>query len=238
MNPSVNSLLSLEYTYLKSGYTCIASVYPLHISSAYVVTISGLLCFITRLIPRVAWTHVYFGRLYLLSMLWGTGSSLLIHNTGLPSGVIVSFVIVLVGLTLGWPIINLHQMFMQTKALNKVQMQLQSAKDHPAIDLRTPGALDAAIAQAKGQIIQERTVMQRVFSLKTLHGALMTTSWLNIAGRTFITNSGESFSCYTQPAYKNLTSRHYVASSNSTFKFIPEVTPEYDKLPWVRFSSK
>jgi len=50
-----------------------------------------------------------FGRVYILAMLWSTATSLLVHNTGLPAGVLISFVWVMGGLTIGWILINIHQ---------------------------------------------------------------------------------------------------------------------------------
>ena len=87
MNPFYETL---DYTILKNGYTCIKEFYPAHIISTYLIMLSGLACFITRIpLLKLSWTHIYFGRLYIISMIFGLATSLLIHNTGLPTGVIV-----------------------------------------------------------------------------------------------------------------------------------------------------
>lgn len=41
-------------------------------------------------------------------MLWCMASSLLIHNTGLPLPILVSFVYLLVSITVGWNAIRVH----------------------------------------------------------------------------------------------------------------------------------
>jgi drug/metabolite transporter (DMT)-like permease len=46
--------------------------------------------------------HKWFGRLYVISLLWTVSSSLLIHKHGLPLPVIVSFSWVLIGTCAGW----------------------------------------------------------------------------------------------------------------------------------------
>lgn len=171
----VDSSSTLAFTSVRSGYLCVKEMYNVHISSAYVLVFSGILCFVTRLIPKLRFLHVYFGRIYILSLLWGTASSLLIINTGLPTGTIVSFAIALISLSLGWAAINTHQYLINKKALAKVQEKISS------------GMLDKdisdALNEAKTQVADEQSIIQRIFSLKTLHGALMLTSWLNFAGR-------------------------------------------------------
>jgi len=42
-------------------------------------------------------------------MIWGLATGLVIFNTGLPSGVLMSFANMVIGLTIGWPVIWLHQ---------------------------------------------------------------------------------------------------------------------------------
>lgn len=98
---------STDYTFSYSKYSCMKSMFLPHVILSYTIMISGLLSFITRF-----WfirLHSWMGRLYILSMLWNTGISLLIHNTGLPLGVLISFIWVLGGLTFGWISILLHK---------------------------------------------------------------------------------------------------------------------------------
>lgn len=98
---------SLDYTYSYSKYSCVTGMYLPHIILSYMIMISGLFCFITRF--YFTKLHAWFGRLYILSMLWNVATSLLIHNTGLPLGVLVSFIWVLGGLTVGWILIILYK---------------------------------------------------------------------------------------------------------------------------------
>ena len=96
-----------DYTYSYSKYSCVKQMFLPHIILSYVIMLSGLMCFITRFF--FISTHSWFGRIYILSMLWNIAFSLLIHNTGLPLGVLISFIWVLGGLTLGWIFIILHK---------------------------------------------------------------------------------------------------------------------------------
>ena len=45
------------------------------------VRICGLMCIITRLVPQIKWMHKWFGKGYIIAMLWADGTSLVIHNT-------------------------------------------------------------------------------------------------------------------------------------------------------------
>ena len=93
------SLTSLDYTYAWSKLQCWAPAYTIHILTAYVTIAAGFLAFITRLHPRLHLWHIWMGRLYLVGMLWSMSASLLIFNTGLPVGVVISFLWVMTGLT-------------------------------------------------------------------------------------------------------------------------------------------
>ncbi len=73
-------------------------------------------------------------------------------------------------------------------------------------------------------IYPQRTALQRVFSFKGLHGMLMFTSWLNVAGRMFATPRRE-FTCHTHPFYK-------MAHLNSSAQ-VPLEDAAYDRLPWA-----
>lgn len=224
---ALDSSQTLDFTYTRSGYSCIKQLYPLHISSAYIVVFSGLACILTRLIPSITWTHYWFGRLYLISMFYAMASSLMIHNTGLPTGVIVSFAILLIGLSIGWPLINIHQYFLNKEAMRKVESEFNSAEMAVALKL------EAKINEAKSKIIEQRSIYQRIFSFKTLHGSLMIVSWLNLAGRAFSTPPTKDFECYTMPVFKNVTSRHYTPTNSSSLELVPIMDPKYLRLPWA-----
>ncbi|KAJ3326269.1 25S rRNA (adenine645-N1)-methyltransferase [Boothiomyces sp. JEL0866] len=212
------SLNTTEFTYSFSKYSCIRSMYPWHITMAYIVTFSGLACFVTRLIPSLKWTHVWFGRLYIIAMLWATGFSLLIYNTGLPLGVIYSFLLVGLGLTLGWIAIMFHQILLYKRAVMNISGQSNK------IDLLI------AIDKEKGNIIANRTPFERIVSLKTLHGCLMLVSWLNVAGRLMITNPAAKFECYAYPAYKMVDSQYFSGSLYNLTAI--ETADPTAKYPW------
>ncbi|KAI8836498.1 hypothetical protein BJ741DRAFT_605720 [Chytriomyces cf. hyalinus JEL632] len=97
-----DSFTTLEHTFVLDSLSCWRAIYPSHIAFAYITGISGIICMITRLHARLYFLHSWFGKVYIIAMLWATGTSLVIHTKGLPTGVIYSFIWVLVGLTLGW----------------------------------------------------------------------------------------------------------------------------------------
>ena len=137
-------------------------------------------------------------------------SSLLIINHGLPTGVIISFILLVSFLSVGVPVINLHQYLLHKHSLEIVDKQIQSGEIANIAQM---------INDAKSKIIQDRTIFQRVVSLKTLHGALMLVSWINVAGRAFVSSPNVDFQCYTTPAYKNVQSIYYnYTGPNSTTK--------------------
>ena len=80
----------------------------MHITFAYLVVISGFLAILSRVVDKLRPYHITFGRWYLIFMFWCMASSLLIHNTGLPMPIIVSFLYLLVSITIGWNAIKLY----------------------------------------------------------------------------------------------------------------------------------
>ncbi|KAI9350778.1 hypothetical protein BDR26DRAFT_508963 [Obelidium mucronatum] len=110
MFPSGNldSRENLEFTFVNDSLVCWTAFYMVHVFFAYLTAIVGILCMISRLHPRLYSAHHWLGKLYVIAMLWATASSLIIHNKGLPTGVIYSFLWVLLGLTFGWIAISLH----------------------------------------------------------------------------------------------------------------------------------
>lgn len=118
------SFESLEYTYAFSKYSCVSWVYPFHIVFAYLVALSGLFALLGRVIPKLAPYHAMFGRWYLIFMLWCMATSLLIHNAGLPMPIIVSFIYLLVSITVGWNTIKLHTSKIAEQVREKVNFKI------------------------------------------------------------------------------------------------------------------
>jgi hypothetical protein len=119
-----DSRISLDYTYSMDKLSCVRELYFIHITFAYLVVLSGIACFTARLYPPIRQYHALFGRAYIVCMLWCMASSLLVHNTGLPVGVLISFFIVLFGLTAGWVCAKLHQNSIHASVLETVQKVL------------------------------------------------------------------------------------------------------------------
>ncbi|KAJ3319719.1 Histone-lysine N-methyltransferase setd1a [Boothiomyces sp. JEL0866] len=222
------SLFTTDYTFVQSKYSCIKSFYPLHVLMAYTIGISGIMCMVSRVVPGLQWTHVWFGRMYILAMIWATAFSLLIYNTGLPTGVLFSFLWVLGGLTIGWMAISIHSVLIGNKAMSNVSKNI--AED----GLDQKGSIKDLIATEKQNITRNKTMRQRIFSLKTLHGCLMFMSWINISGRIGVTNPADKFECYAYPAYKPIsTSRYNGTGTSNNIVLIPPQDPNYSKAPWA-----
>lgn len=190
---SNSSLYDLTYTYHFSKYSCFKEFYLIHLLSSYVLFLSGVACFITRLHEKINFLHKFFGKLYILSMLFATASSLLIHNTGLPLPILVSFSFVLAGLTIGWVLIQFHKP-------------------------------------------KERSNLNKLFSIKTLHGIFMFLSWFNISGRVFVTPFSD-FTCHTYLVYKPINTTigptAFMNLESKPLQLVPEEDPDYNILPWA-----
>lgn len=78
-----------------------------------------------------------------------------------------------------------------------------------------------------------KIIFGRMFSLKAFHGALMFVSWINIAGRVFVTPLDRQFDCYTYPVFKQISSSHYNYTVGMEKSFLPAVNPNYDRVPWA-----
>ena len=101
----MNSLTDGSFTFHWDKYSCIKEMYEAHgkfqvqttcihdvlwhflthtsaVFFSDLVGICGLMCIITRLVPQIKWMHKWFGKAYIITMLWASGTSLLIHNTG------------------------------------------------------------------------------------------------------------------------------------------------------------
>ena len=215
---------SLEYTYSLDRLSCVRQAYFVHITLAYLVFLSGLACIIARLVPSLHQWHAMFGRLYILCMLWCMATSLLAHNVGLPVGVLVSFFIVLMGLSLGWVCIKVHQEHMRQKIVEKVDELWLSATDRS----EPPSTL---MSKAKQSIFSHRNLKERMLSYKAAHGALMFMSWINITGRLFASNQSGDFTCHTYPVYKQLDSAKFTGF-NQPLTYVPIEDRNNITLPW------
>ena len=230
-NINSTTLFDYSYTYHYSKYSCSTAFYFVHVVFCYIIFLSGLGAFITRLHSKMKPAHQWFGRVYILSMLYATASSLLIHNTGLPLAVLYSFAICIGGLTLAWILILLHKSWLNNLVLQNLQERFK--KSILSINSKP---LTEHINEEKTQILGKRNACQRLFSYKAFHGALMFMSWINITGRIFASDQSGDFQCYTYPIYKvgNETSLN---QSVIEFEIVPEIDPNYDRLPWAHIES-
>ncbi|TPX54217.1 hypothetical protein CcCBS67573_g09604, partial [Chytriomyces confervae] len=200
---NADSFTTLEHTFVLDSLSCWRAIYPSHIAFAYITGISGIICMITRLHARLYFLHSWFGKVYIIAMLWATGTSLVIHTKGLPTGVIYSFIWVLVGLTLGWFAITLHmkRVFKGGKWYTGRNRFLNACSE--------------------------------MCTLKAFHGCIMFVSWINIAGRIFVTPLTNDFECSTYPAYKNVKSKIFDYKNGSGIQLVPTHDPNYGRAPWA-----
>lgn len=217
MDPSYDLKLDLSFTYSYDKYSCVKEMYFIHICFAYLISISGLLSFLTRLVPYFKNTHSWFGRFYIVSMLWCTATSILINNTGLPLAVLITFLWVLLGMSMGWFSIILYNKYLYDKAILNVENKLKNIININVIDLNY-------------QINREKILIRKnknrecFLYLKTLHGLCMLSSWMCIVGRLFASDQSGNFKCYTYPVYKN---------NNINITYVPIHDPEFSRLPWA-----
>lgn len=199
----VTSQTDLSYTFHFSKLSCWRPMYFAHIAFAYLVFLAGIAAFVTRLFPKFQWLHLWMGRLYIIFMLWATGTAILIHNTGTPVGVIWSFLWVMLGLTAGWLAITIHQ---------KVRFK----RSNPP-------------AEKPSKLYQ---IFKRMFSLKGFHGCIMFVSWINIAGRC-LGLTWRDFECFTYPAYKQVQNPHFNYTAGDPLTLVEANDPKYNRLPWA-----
>jgi len=219
-SPLYSSLHNLDYTYHYDKLSCVRAMYFIHVTLAYLVTFSGAACFVCRLCPCIMWLHAHFGRAYIILMMWLMATSLLLHNTGLPIAVLISFVCVLGGITVGWICIKQHQAQME-------QMVFVYLNSRPS----QPLSLDSLHA-ARKEIASSKSWSERLFSAKAAHGMFMFMSFANILGRLGSSDQSGDFVCYTYPVYKQLDSAKFNGSSQA-LTFVPVHDPNYAKLPWA-----
>ena len=227
-----DSLTNPDYTWSASAISCLRGALIGHYLCVYVVFLSGLGCILTRLVPgRPEWRlHSWCGWLYIVSMIWALGTSILIHNTGMPPAILFSFFFCLSGLTIGWFLIRLHQYKMQRKTL-----QVVTEKMNAGMKVKTD--LASLLREESQLITRQRTFYQNVFSYKMFHACFMITSWINIAGRVFSTNLGQSFTCYTIPAYKPISTTHGdFRSTSDCLQPVQTYVADFNKLPWGMIS--
>jgi hypothetical protein len=217
--------VSLDYTYSLDKLSCVRQFYFIHLTFAYLVVLSGLACFAARLYPPLHSWHAFFGRSYVVCMLWCMATSLLVHNSGLPVAVLVCFLFVLLGLTLGWVCIRIHQQCMEHAVMKVVQEKIDRMVDKFK-------DISKEIHKARKSIAESRTIAERVLSYKAAHGALMFTSWFNVAGRLFGSNQSGDFTCHTYPVYKQLDSPKF-KGANASLTYVPIEDPAYREMPWA-----
>jgi hypothetical protein len=163
------------------------------------------------------WLHAHFGRAYIILMMWLMATSLVLHNTGLPIAVLISFVCVLGGITLGWICIKWHQAHMESVVFGELRGKIFS---------------EHAFYEARKRIASMKSWSERLFSAKAAHGMLMFVSFINILGRLGSSDQSGDFVCYTYPIYKQLDSVKF-NGANKTLTYVPVHDPNYDKLPWA-----
>ncbi|KAI8806007.1 hypothetical protein BJ742DRAFT_373687 [Cladochytrium replicatum] len=145
------------------------------------------------------------GRLYIIFMIWAMGSSLLIHNTGLPTGVLWSFLWVGVGLSIGYIAIGFHQQRILVRKPTKSASWNRWSE-----------------------------IFWRIVSWKGLHGVMMLLSWINVAGRTFVTKP-DDFDCYTYAVYKpGYTGKNFTPGPMiGNLTLVPTMGASYPRTPWA-----
>ncbi len=216
-----------EYTYHYDKLSCSKNIWIVHITFAFLVVLSGLGCLLARLFDKIRWMHPWFGRCYIIFMLWCMATSLVIHNSGLPIAVLFSFLWVLCGLTFGWIVIKLHQRHMENKVyklINEIQPGAQLNRDD------NKRSIEIEIENARKTIIQNNKFNERFFSYKALHGALMFTSFINVAGRIFAFHW--DFTCHTYPYYKQIDTSKF-KGLDKPLTAVQFHDPNYSDLPWA-----
>eukprot|EP01126_Amoeba_proteus_P049083 TRINITY_DN5717_c0_g2_i1.p1 TRINITY_DN5717_c0_g2~~TRINITY_DN5717_c0_g2_i1.p1 ORF type:complete len:301 (-),score=33.09 TRINITY_DN5717_c0_g2_i1:137-940(-) len=213
-NQTDPSIWDHSYTYAYSKYSCVSWVWVLHIMFAYFIVISGAFAVITRLIPKFIHFHVWFGRLFMIFMYWGMATSLLIHNSGLPLPILIFFLFLLIGLSIGWIAIKIHSQQMEQQSLRRVEEHLKASK----LTTLNSISLSALVVQEKQMIANNKSFAERFLSYKALHGFCMVMAWYQMFGRTIITNPTKNPDCWTYPAYKSAT---------GVANFIPSIDPHY-----------
>jgi len=225
---SSSSVYNPNITVSYDKISCMREFFFLHLAMNYIIFISGIVCFITRLLPnKYKFIHAWSGRIYVISMLWTTTSSLLINNTGLPLSTLILFGNVNIALALGWIIIVIYKERMNSQALDKVNKGITEGT-------ATLGSksLEQMVNEAKGDIVTSRSFKERLLSLKSLHGILFFSSWYSIAGRIFASNQSGDYTCHTYPVWKPINTPEF-EGKDKDWTLVPEANPDYAELPWA-----
>jgi len=139
--------------------------------------------------------HSLFGRLYIIGILWCMASSLLIHNFGLAISIIVSFMYLLIGITVGLICIWFHSQNINEELNLTMQESLTKNPEKGTNLFKLKG-------EAMEKMLENKTFLNTFYSLKSLHGLLLTFSWYTMLGRLFVTDPSKFRGCVTYPAYK------------------------------------
>lgn len=216
--------------------SCLQWVFPIHLFFTFSIVILGIIAMTLRIpaLSKWVWLHPWLGRLTFLSLFGAMLSSLLIHNEGLPTGVIVNFVIALVCISIAW-----FAIVIEKQRLHKIAVR--SCVDEQAYD------------RAVKNVWATKTLRQKFLSLYTLHGSLMFTAWFQFFGRMFYLiflgssyghgylSGGYSFTCYTYPVYKRDVSNYIFCDdkqSNDLWAsctgkgFCPLLENSSSSMPW------
>lgn len=231
-----DTMTNTRYTYQLDKISCVRDVWFAHVTFAYLIVLSGVGCLVTRCVDKYKWMHVYFGRLYIIFMLWCMVTSLLVHNSGLPIAVLISFLWVIGGLTLGWIIIKLHQLQMEKRVAELMNKKLERllAANGPNEEIQSyePKLFETLVGESRAEVIKNRSFCQRILSYKAMHGALMFMSFINIFGRIFGSNQSGDFTCHTYPYYKQIDTPKF-KGFNQSLTPVQLHDPNYEKLPWA-----
>ena len=225
-----DAMTNLDYTYTLDKVSCVKTVWYIHVMFALLVIVAGVCCLATRMVCQHL--HVWFGRMYIICMFWCMGTSLVVHNTGLPVAVLISFVWVLGGLSVGWILIKFHLIHVERKASAKFGKLITGATDEQVRSLISREGVFNLMAQFRTEVVQLRSLRDRMLSCKAAHGVLMFMSFMNIFGRIFGVNLSNGFSCHTFPYYKQVDSPKF-SGLGAPLTPVPIRDANYSGLPWA-----
>jgi hypothetical protein len=117
---------------------------------------------------------------------------------------------------------------MEHKVYRLINSKIKQKTEQPQAIL----SIELLIEETRKQIAQNRTFSERILSYKALHGALMFTSFINVAGRTVAFNGTGDFTCHTYPYYKQIDTPRFNGLGQA-LTAVPLHDPNYDKLPWA-----
>lgn len=207
------AFLTTSYTETEDGVACMTTAYVAHIVLAYVCVLAGIIALLSRVIKPIKRFHTAAGLTFILTMYFVEGSATLIFNTGLPRAIIIFLSLMLVSMVSGIIAIKAHKQRFRNAVLEKAD-ELQRSKEKDSLTVSELTSL------AEKQLLERpRSWKERLFSLKALHGYLMTFAWYQMAGRAGVTNPFDWEKCFAYPVYKNV-------GSNGELVLIPGITSE------------